>query len=102
MGYRISSGLGGGIVMSFSFSLSPAYPNPTDGWTTFNFTVPHNIVAHLKVVNNKNSIVAVIAQGNYTAGAYSIHWNAYMPNGNYRVLFESNDFNSQGDIQVQK
>jgi hypothetical protein len=100
-GYRNSSG---SVVESIlpSFSLLPAYPNPTNGWTTFHFTAPYNIVARLKVVNNKNSTVAVIAQGNYTAGAYSIHWNAYMPNGNYRVLFESNDFNSQGDIQVQK
>jgi hypothetical protein len=101
-GYRNSSVSGGVSVLPTTFTLSPAYPNPTDGWTTFSFAVPYSIVARLKVVNNKNSTVAVIAQGNYTAGAYSIHWDAYMPNGNYRVIFESSDFNSQGDIQVQK
>jgi hypothetical protein len=101
-GYYISSGSGGGSVLPVSFSLSPPYPNPTDGQITFSFTVPHSIVALLKVVNNKNNTVAVIAQRNFTSGAQSISWNAYMPNGNYRVIFESSDYNSQGDIRVLK
>jgi hypothetical protein len=102
-GYRVSIG-SGTVVVSLPnyFSLAPAYPNPTDGQITFVFTVPQTIDAALKIVNNRNEVVALVAQGNYRGGAHSISWNANLENGNYRVLFEAGNYTSQGDIRVLK
>jgi len=53
------------VLVPIDFSLAPAYPNPTDGQITFEFTVPQTINASLTLVNNRNEVMATIAQGNY-------------------------------------
>jgi hypothetical protein len=88
------------VILPIDFSLAPAYPNPTDGQITFEFTMPQRMDALLKAVNKKNEVVATIAQGNYAAGVYKVSWNANLANGNYRVIFQAGNYISKGDIQV--
>lgn len=92
----------GGVVVSVprTFSLSPAYPNPTDGEIRFEFAVPQNLSGVLKVVNRSNETLAIIDQGNFLAGHHVVSWNSTLPNGYYRVVFQAGNYASQGDIQV--
>jgi hypothetical protein len=90
----------GVVLVPRDFSLAPAYPNPTDGQITFEFTVPQTLDASLTLVNRKNEVVATIAQGNYLAGTHVVSWNANVANGNYRAVFHASNYVSQGDVQV--
>jgi hypothetical protein len=102
-GTRVKPDTGGVVsILPTEFSLAPAYPNPTDGEIRFTFAVPQRIDAVLNVVNKNNEIVATVAQGNYAAGVHIVSWNANLANGNYRLIFQSGNYISKGDIQVLK
>lgn len=100
-GYRVRPDTGGVVVSGpTSFSLLPAYPNPTDGEIRFEFAVPETTDVALWIVNKKNEVVGTIAQGIYRAGLYSVSWNANLSNGTYRAVFRAGSYTSKGDIQV--
>jgi hypothetical protein len=103
-GYHVQAGSHDSVVVSLPnyFSFAPAYPNPTDGEIRFTFTVPQRTDGVLQVVNKKNELVATIAQGNYVAGVHIVDWNANVANGNYRVVFQSGNYTSHGDIHISK
>ncbi len=90
------------VGMPVHFALAPAYPNPTDGEIRFEFSLPRATNAVLRVVNKKNELVTVIAQGNYMAGVHQVSWNVNLANGNYRVVFDAGTYVSTGDIQVSR
>jgi hypothetical protein len=62
--------------MPTAFSLEANYPNPFNPSTTIAFGVPEDAAVRLSVYNMLGQEVAVLAEGNHTAGRYSVVWEA--------------------------
>jgi hypothetical protein len=103
-GNHTPSGGGGPVDVGtpVNFSFPPAYPNPTNGPITFEFSVPQTINALLKVVNKESELVTVLAQDNYVSGVHILNWNVNLANGNYRVIFQAGSYVAHGDIKISR
>ena len=85
-------------VIPDQFELKAAYPNPFNPTTTLDFTVPYDANLELAIYNVNGQKIDILVQDRYTAGSYSINWNAAnYPSG---VYFAS--LNVDGKMKVQK
>jgi len=66
------------------FVLNQNYPNPFNPSTTFTFTLPQRSDIRLTIYDQLGQVVAIAAQGAYSAGEHQIHWDAAnLPGGVY-------------------
>jgi hypothetical protein len=56
--------------------LYPAYPNPFNPRTSFEFYLPHGNDVTLKVYNVRGEVVATLVSARLAAGKYRYHWDA--------------------------
>ena len=64
-----------------SFGLSAAWPNPSRGPLTLQFTVPRLSHIKLSVVDLQGREVAVLARGEQSAGRYQVNWDGRTDKG---------------------
>lgn len=58
------------------FKVEQNYPNPFNPSTTIRFSIPTTTRLSLKVYNTLGQEVATLAEGEFSAGTYSVQWNA--------------------------
>ena len=67
------------------------YPNPFNGTTVFNFTLPEASEVELSVFNLQGQKVADVVQTRYSAGNHRISWTAdQLPSGVYLYTVRTN------------
>ena len=59
-----------------NFKLGQNYPNPFNPSTTIDFAIPQNSNVSIRIYDVKGQEVDVLANSEYTAGSYSVKWNA--------------------------
>jgi hypothetical protein len=69
-------GLGTTEVMPTEFSLEANYPNPFNPSTTITYSVPEQASVRLSIYNLLGQEVMTLADGDHTAGNYSVVWDA--------------------------
>jgi hypothetical protein len=76
-----------------NFSLEQNYPNPFNPSTTITFSLPVASRTSLRVFDLLGKEVAVLAQGELTAGVHACEWNgADLPSGVYLYRLETSQF----------
>ena len=79
------------------------YPNPFNGSTTINYTISKDATVELIIVDLMGNKVAVVENGNKSAGKYSAVWNAEnVANGMYLLQLKMNDQISTKKIIITK
>lgn len=58
------------------FKLGQNYPNPFNPSTTIDFAIPQNSNVSIKIFDVKGQEVDVLANSEFSAGSYSVKWNA--------------------------
>lgn len=76
--------------------LSPNYPNPFSGSTTFKFTLPYPAHVELSVYNIRGERLATVVDEEMGSGSYEIPWspsngNSSLTNGIYFYRLEAGD-----------
>jgi len=67
---------GNGTGIPGDFKLGQNYPNPFNPSTTIDFAIPQNSNVSIRIYDVKGQEVDVLANSEYTAGSYSVKWNA--------------------------
>ena len=62
-------------VVPESFSLAQNYPNPFNSTTAIGFALPRAGAIRLAIFNLLGQQVAVLAEGTYAAGSYTLRWD---------------------------
>ena len=77
----------------FYDDLMPNYPNPFNAQTSIRFSIAKQSDVTLKIFNYLGKEVAILVQGQLTAGAYQVVWNAeHVSSGIYFCRLEASDF----------
>jgi len=85
------------------FKLSQNYPNPFNPSTNIEFAIPVKNNVSLKVYNVHGQEVAVLANGEYTAGTYMVNWNASeMSSGVYFYTIQTGSFTQTKKLLLVK
>ncbi|HRE10372.1 MAG TPA: T9SS type A sorting domain-containing protein [Ignavibacteria bacterium] len=85
------------------FKLSQNYPNPFNPSTNIEFAIPVNGMVTLKIHNINGKEVAVLANGEYSAGSYMVNWNASsMASGVYFYTIQSGGFTQTKKLLLVK
>jgi hypothetical protein len=90
--YRLLGTTGSGAQSAFGlvkatawapreFALSAAWPNPTRGPLTLQFTVPRDAHVKLSVLDLQGREVAPLTEGNYPAGRFQVDWDGRSDRG---------------------
>lgn len=61
--------------MPMEFAVSPAYPNPFNPSTAISYTLPQESRVELAMYDMLGRRVAVLAEGNTSAGSHTVVWN---------------------------
>lgn len=73
------------------FSVSPAYPNPFNPGTTFQFSIPQSGEVEILIFNALGQLVDTFSKTSFSAGNHSIGWDARSrASGVYLVQFRYN------------
>ncbi|HEX9658062.1 MAG TPA: T9SS type A sorting domain-containing protein [Bacteroidota bacterium] len=85
------------------YSLEQNYPNPFNPSTTIEFSIPAAQLVTLKVYNLLGQEVATLVNGQQTAGAHSVHWNASsLSTGFYFYKMETGNFSQTRKLMLMK
>ncbi len=85
------------------YKLSQNYPNPFNPSTNIKFDIPEKNNVTLKVYNVHGQEVAVLANGEYTAGSYVVNWNASgIASGVYFYTIQSGSFTQTKKLLLVK
>ncbi len=68
-------------LLPTAFELYQNYPNPFNPSTTIQFAVPKTGRLSIRIFNLLGEEIAVIANGNYTAGMYQVIWDGHIHDG---------------------
>jgi hypothetical protein len=75
------------------FKLGQNYPNPFNPSTTIDFAIPQNSNVNITVYDAHGQQVDVLANSEYSAGSYSVQWNAgNFSSGVYFYRIEAGNF----------
>lgn len=88
--------------ISMAFVLYEAYPNPSQGATTFKYQLPKASDVQLDIFNVTGQLVKRICQGTKLAGYHQVLWNADVPNGVYLCRLTSGSYNATKKLIVLK
>jgi len=87
----------------YDFALNPAYPNPFNGLTTLNFSLPRSAYAMLAVYDLSGREVARVAEGRFEAGQHMLTIDASeLATGVYLLQLESNGRTASQKIVLVK
>jgi len=90
-------------IIPDEFFLSPAYPNPFNSSTTFNFGLPVMAEVELKVFDISGKLVSTVFSDRMTAGLQTLVWEAAdASTGVYIVRLKAGDFNSQQKVVLSR
>jgi len=82
-------------VSPTEFSLSEPYPNPFNATTTLSYGLPKAANVSLRVFDLTGRLIAILVNGNQSAGFHSIVWNATdVQSSIYIVRIEADEFRS--------
>ena len=74
-------------------SVSQNYPNPFNPTTTFEFSIPRSLFAHLSIYNLLGEKVAVVVDEQLPAGTHHVRWDASdQPSGVYFYRLQAGEF----------
>ncbi len=86
-----------------SYSLSQNYPNPFNPTTKISFNLAKNGFVTMKVFNILGKEVGTLVKGNYSAGSYSVDFNASkLSSGVYFYSLEVNGFRDMKKMMLIK
>ena len=92
-----------GLPVPGEFALNQNYPNPFNPTTDIQFSLPVQSNVRLSVVNMLGQEVAVLADGNFSAGVYTASFDAAaMPSGLYFYRMDAGDFTSVRKMMLLK
>jgi hypothetical protein len=109
-GYNITGGTGGTVtgtgtvsMTANDFSLEQNFPNPFNPSTKISFTIQQNLLAKLTVYDIMGREIAKLIDGQLTAGAHSVDFNAAaLPSGVYYYKLEANGFSDVKKMMLVK
>jgi Secretion system C-terminal sorting domain len=85
------------------FRLAQNYPNPFNPSTTIEFAIPNISKVSLKVYNVHGQEVTTLANDEFTAGTYSINWNASgLSSGVYFYSIQAGNFSQTKKLLLVK
>mgnify|MGYP001193152617 FL=1 len=85
------------------YSLGQNYPNPFNPSTTIDFAIPQNSNVSIRIYDAKGQEVDVLANSEYTAGSYSVKWNAgNFSSGVYFYRIEAGSFTETKKLLLVK
>lgn len=110
VGYNITggqtgpfTGTGNNATIAGDFSLQQNYPNPFNPSTKISFTIQQNSFAKLRVFDIMGREISTLVNGQLTAGAHSIDFNASaLPSGVYYYKLEANGFSDVKKMMLVK
>ncbi len=86
-----------------AYSLSQNYPNPFNPSTTIHYTLKEAALTTLSVYNIRGQQVAQLVNGQQSAGAYNVNFDASgLPSGMYFYRLESGDFSQAAKMILLK
>jgi len=101
-------GIDDDTVIPSIFSVSDNYPNPFNPRTEFTVSIPEKSHVVVNVYDILGRQVALLAEGDYTAGRYRMEWtgktdvNAVAPSGVYLLIVQAgNDMNTHKMIMMK-
>jgi photosystem II stability/assembly factor-like uncharacterized protein len=78
-----------------SYKLEGSFPNPFNASTTLRFTLPQTAKVTLAVYDETGRLVKTLLQGNKSAGAYEVNFNAEtLASGVYFARLQAGDFHA--------
>ena len=83
--------------MPISYTISDAYPNPFNPTTSIDIALDTDANVSVKVFNIMGQLVDVISEGNLTAGAHSVAWDASQVSSG--VYFVNTEVGSETNVQ---
>lgn len=94
---------GNNTVTPDKFALGQNYPNPFNPSTTIDFAIPQNSNVSIRIYDAKGQEVDVLANSEYTAGSYSVKWNAgNFSSGVYFYRIEAGSFTETKKLLLVK
>lgn len=85
------------------YSLTQNYPNPFNPSTSIEFSIPDRSNLTLKVFDANGKDVITLANGEYAAGTYNVHWNAAaFASGVYFYKIQAGNFNETKKMMLIK
>jgi hypothetical protein len=70
-------------ITPLDFALKPNFPNPFNASTTITYSTPEKSRVELSVYDIAGRLVAKLAQGEVSAGSYTVNWQAEATSGVY-------------------
>jgi hypothetical protein len=90
-------------VIPDQFSLKPAYPNPFNPVTTFDYAIPYDAYVVIKAFDVRGKEVAELVNGMIEEGNHKVVWDASkLSSGMYFVRMTSGDFKAVQKIVFVK
>ncbi len=81
------------VAIPQQFALKPAYPNPFNPVTHFNYDLPERVFVRLEVYDLQGRLIETLVNATQPAGYYSITWNARnLPSGVYFYKLIAGEF----------
>ena len=81
------------VAVPQKFALKPAYPNPFNPVTHFNYDLPERVFVRLEVYDLQGRLIETLVNATQPAGYYSITWNARnLPSGVYFYKLTAGEF----------
>jgi len=86
------------------FNLRPAYPNPSSDTVNIELTIPKKCEASLKIYDSENNHFKTLVDDRpLSAGIHTVVWLVNdIKEGIYRAKFKTDNYESHGDIKVEK
>jgi hypothetical protein len=82
---------------------APDIPNPAHGNVAISFTLPHNGHATLKVYDSSGRLLSVLADGQYTGGTSTVHWQPTgVASGVYFLDLEFEDYHASHKLILMR
>ena len=99
----IISLLGSTIEVPTEFVLKPAYPNPFNPVTTFEYGLPNATNVSLVVYDISGRVISELVNGELDAGYHSVQWNAFaFSSGIYFVQLQTQEFSTVRKLLLLK
>ena len=90
-------------LISTSYNLSPAYPNPFNPTTNINFSVPNYDRVDIYIYDMTGRLVTTLSNHYYNPGNHLIKWNANSyASGVYFIKMKSSSFTDTQKIMLLK
>jgi len=102
------TGIEEGRRLPVAFSLDHVLPNPSTGYTTIGFAIPHSSRVNLSIYSSSGSLVITLYNSTLAAGYHSLNCNLrtgsrkMLPAGVYLVRLEAGAFTSARKLVVQR